>query len=151
MLMEVGLAIVALGVAFKLYQRPKNFPPGNCLPVASQFCIDTIFFFSNVGPRGLPLVGYVPFVTYHDPKYPFKAMMKLADTYGPVVGFYLGPSQPFISVCGYEAVKEILHNDNFNGRPEFKVPCVTDGIMRSNWGRVQHFFTVYVFHFLLGF
>ena len=29
-------------------------------------------FFS--GPRGLPLVGYVPFLNEHDPVYPFKGM-----------------------------------------------------------------------------
>jgi methyl farnesoate epoxidase/farnesoate epoxidase len=47
----------------------------------------------------------------------FKAMQKLAKTYGPVTGFYLGPTQPFISVVGPEAVKEALHNNDLNGRP----------------------------------
>ena len=63
------------------------------------------------------MLGYIPFIKKHDPVYPFKAMIKLADIYGPVVGFYMGPTQPFISVCGYEAVKEALHNDDLNGRP----------------------------------
>jgi hypothetical protein len=44
-------------------------------------------------------------------------MQKLAKIHGPVTGFYLGPIQPFISVCGYEAVKEALHNEDLNGRP----------------------------------
>ena len=44
-------------------------------------------------------------------------MQKLAETYGPVVGFFLGPNQPIISICGAKAVKEALHNDGFIGRP----------------------------------
>lgn len=68
------------------------------------------------GPMGLPLVGYLPFVNKLDP-YVHKAMKKLAEIHGPVTGFYLGPFQPFISVCGYEAVKEALHNEDLNGRP----------------------------------
>jgi len=44
-------------------------------------------------------------------------MIKLSEIYGPVVGFYMGPTQPLISVCGYEAVKEALHNDDLSGRP----------------------------------
>jgi hypothetical protein len=45
----------------------------------------------------------------------FKAMQKLAKTYGPVTGFYLGPTQPMISVVGTEAVKEALQNNDLNG------------------------------------
>ncbi len=44
--------------------------------------------------------------------------MKLAEIYGPVVGFYLGPKQPVISICGHEAVREALLNEDLNGRPE---------------------------------
>jgi len=62
-------------------------------------------------------------------------MMKLSSIYdSSVVGFYLGPSQPFISICGYEAVKEALHNDDFNGRPTFKTRMITDGTLRSGLG-----------------
>lgn len=48
-------------------------------------------------------------------------MKKLAKTYGPVAGFYVGPNQPFISVVGPQAVKEALHNDDLNGRPSNSV------------------------------
>ena len=44
-------------------------------------------------------------------------MHKLALIYGPVVGFYVGPRRPFVSVCGYEAIKEALHNQDLDGRP----------------------------------
>ena len=63
------------------------------------------------------MLGYIPFIKKHDPVYPFKAMIKLSEIYGPVVGFYMGPTQPFISVCGYKAAKEALHNDDIIGRP----------------------------------
>lgn len=45
-------------------------------------------------------------------------LQKLAKTYGPVTGFYVGPTQSLISVAGQKAVKEALHNDDLNGRPD---------------------------------
>lgn len=65
----------------------------------------------------MPLFGYIPFLSKLDPKYPHLGLKRLGERYGPVTGFYLGPSQPFISVCGYEAVKEALYNDDLIGRP----------------------------------
>lgn len=47
----------------------------------------------------------------------FKTMQKLAKTYGSVTGFYLGPTQPFISVVGAQAVREALQNNDLSGRP----------------------------------
>ena len=44
-------------------------------------------------------------------------MQKLSSFYGPVVGFYLGPAQYFVSVCGFEAVRDALYNDDLIGRP----------------------------------
>jgi len=62
-------------------------------------------------------------------------MMRLSSIYdSSVVGFYLGPSQPFISICGYEAVKEALHNDDFNGRPALKIRLITDGKVHTGLG-----------------
>jgi hypothetical protein len=64
----------------------------------------------------MPLLGYAPFL--RKKKEPLvKTMQKLAKIYGPVTGFYLGPTQPFISVFGPEAVKEALQNNDLNGRP----------------------------------
>lgn len=70
----------------------------------------------HIGPKGLPLVGYAPFIRRYDPRYLYKSLVKLSDIYGPVVGFFVGPSQPFITVCGYEAVKEAQLNEDLNGR-----------------------------------
>lgn len=63
------------------------------------------------------MLGYIPFLGKHDPDFPHKAMKKLADLYGSVTGFYLGPVQANISVCGYAAVKEALVNKDLDGRP----------------------------------
>ena len=72
-----------------------------------------------IGPRGVPILGYLPFLSNGEPVY--RTMKKLAKTYGPVSGFYVGPNQPFISVVGPQAVKEALHNDDLNGRPSNSV------------------------------
>lgn len=64
-------------------------------------------------------MGYLPFLSNGEPVY--RTMLKLAKTYGPVSGFYVGPNQPFISVVGPQAVKEALHNDDLNGRPSNSV------------------------------
>lgn len=69
----------------------------------------------NAGPRGVPLLGFAPFLPKNEPF--FRAMQKLAKIYGPVSGFYLGPALPFISVDGKKAVKEALNNNDLNGRP----------------------------------
>ena len=45
-------------------------------------------------------------------------MKKLSQIYGPVTAYYAGPSQLFISVCGYEAVREALNNPDLDGRPD---------------------------------
>jgi len=62
-------------------------------------------------------VGAIRAVTKADPVYPFRAMINMSKIYGPVVGFYLGPRQAFVSVCGYEATKEALLNEDLNARP----------------------------------
>ena len=66
----------------------------------------------------MPLVGYIPFMNSYDPEYPFKGLMKMAEEYGPVAAFYMGPSKVFISVCGFEAVQEALRNPDLDGRYE---------------------------------
>ena len=44
-------------------------------------------------------------------------MMKLAEKYGPVTAFYLGPSQAVVSVCGFDAVREALRNPDVVRKP----------------------------------
>ncbi|EFX83962.1 hypothetical protein DAPPUDRAFT_47355 [Daphnia pulex] len=98
MLFEAVSLTVLVFLIIKASQRPRNFPPG---------------------PKGIPFFGYLPFLSNGEPVY--RTMKKLAKTYGPVAGFYVGPNQPFISVVGPQAVKEALHNDDLNGRPSNSV------------------------------
>ena len=42
----------------------------------------------------------------------------MAEKYGPVMAFYLGPSKVFVSVCGFDAVQEALRNPDLDGRYE---------------------------------
>ena len=53
------------------YQRPKNFPPG---------------------PRGLPFVGYLPFLS----KRIERGVFKLSKKYGPVMSVRMGPKDMVI-------------------------------------------------------
>ncbi|XP_046656380.1 methyl farnesoate epoxidase-like [Daphnia pulicaria] len=99
MISEIVLTILLIGLIIKAVKRPHNFPPG---------------------PRGLPLVGYLPFLSSWDPQYPHRALQKMSKVYGPVTGFYLGPST-MISVCSHEAVKEVMLNENLNGRPHSSI------------------------------
>ena len=68
------------------------------------------------GPRGLPLVGYLPFFG-KDPPVTF---MELRKTYGDVISIRMG-SWPTIVINGREAIREALvtKGDDFSGRPAF--------------------------------
>lgn len=84
----------------------------------------------------MPLVGYLPFFSSWDPQYPHKAMKKMGEVFGPVVGTYVGPTQPIISVSGHEAIKEVMLNDDLSGRPELAI------MMARTFGeRLGNFFT----------
>lgn len=49
--------------------------------------------------------------------YFYQQISNLAEIYGPVMGFFLGPlSLPVIFVCGPEAVREALTNPDLDGR-----------------------------------
>ncbi|XP_065574487.1 methyl farnesoate epoxidase-like [Artemia franciscana] len=94
------LGAIGLGlIAIKLAWRPSKYPPG---------------------PRGLPFVGYAPFFTKMDPNYPYLAMTKLAEKYGPVIGVYLG-QDAHIFVASAEAAKETYFNEDLNGKPNHPV------------------------------
>jgi Cytochrome P450 len=127
-------AVVVIFILAKLSRRPPHFPPGKIdyvYTIFTLFCPQYLVtllvlkigskgntretFATLTGPRGAPLLGYAPFLPKKEPL--FKAMQKLAEEYGPVTGFYLGTTQPFISVVGTQAVKEALQNNDLNGRP----------------------------------
>ncbi|KAM9801027.1 cytochrome P450 2Y3 [Neosynchiropus ocellatus] len=69
------------------------------------------------GPAGLPLIGNL---LQLDKNAPFKSLVQLSKTYGPVVTMYLGP-QRVVFLMGYDTVKEALVDqaDDFSGRAPF--------------------------------
>ncbi|XP_075957137.1 cytochrome P450 2G1-like [Anarhichas minor] len=66
------------------------------------------------GPFALPLIGNLPQL---DKNVPFKSIVKLSETHGPVMTLYLG-WQRVVFLVGYDAVKEALVDqaDDFTGR-----------------------------------
>ncbi|GFU45719.1 cytochrome P450 2J6 [Nephila pilipes] len=73
-------------------QRGKNLPPG---------------------PRGLPVLGYLPFLGSEA----YRTLHNLTDKYGPIFSFYLG--RKLVVVLGnYDVVKEALSNNKIMDRPK---------------------------------
>jgi hypothetical protein len=98
--------------------------------------INIFDFYCLIGPRGMPFLGFAPFFPTNKPF--FSTLQKMAKKYGPVIGFYLGPTQPFISVDGKQAAKEALLNNDLNGRPSGTVIISRSfGEKRGNLIRTQ--------------
>nr|XP_046245805.1 cytochrome P450 2F5-like [Scatophagus argus] len=93
MLILVGLLVVLLWLRSLRSSRRFRLPPG---------------------PSGLPLIGNL---LQLDKRAPFKTLLKLSESYGPVLTVYLGPQRTVVLV-GYDAVKEALVDqaDDFTGR-----------------------------------
>ncbi|ESO82456.1 hypothetical protein LOTGIDRAFT_54271, partial [Lottia gigantea] len=68
------------------------------------------------GPRGVPLLGYLPF--FGDS--PHLTFMKLREKYGNIFSIQMG-SLPAVVIHGKDLIKEALVNrgDDFSGRPQF--------------------------------
>ncbi|CAL1262529.1 unnamed protein product [Larinioides sclopetarius] len=64
------------------------------------------------GPYGLPLVGYIPFMSSK----PYLDLQELAKTYGSVFSLHLG-SQHCIILDDYQSTKDAFAQDAFLGRP----------------------------------
>lgn len=91
---HISIAIFTLLLSFILYNRsrPKyKLPPG---------------------PRGLPFVGYLPFLG----KKPFKTFQELRRTYGDVFSIRIG-NKTNVVLNSFSAVQEAFKNDSFLGRP----------------------------------
>lgn len=99
----VALFVFIFALSMKLYQHlvggAHNIPPG---------------------PRGFPLVGYVPQLlkSIKDGSHPYNLYMELGEKYGPVFTVWLGPL-PGIIVNGYDAVHEMFvkRDQDFMDRP----------------------------------
>ncbi|XP_067150960.1 cytochrome P450 2K6-like [Apteryx mantelli] len=95
------------------------------------------------GPRPLPIIGNLHIL---DLKRPYRTMLELSKTYGPVFSIQMGQNK-MVVLSGYETVKEALVNqaDAFAGRPE--IPLIEEaakglGIVFSrgeNWKVMRRF------------
>uniref|UniRef100_H2YMP1 Cytochrome P450 2U1 n=1 Tax=Ciona savignyi TaxID=51511 RepID=H2YMP1_CIOSA len=93
---NVSTAFVFLSVFLALYywyRRPKNYPPG---------------------PRGIPLLGFLPFLG----NYPERTMYKWSKKYGPVMSVRMG-RQDWVILGDHETIRQGLVNqgNSFSGRP----------------------------------
>ena len=67
---------------YSWYRRPKRFPPG---------------------PRGVPLLGVIPFVG----KYPEKVIKQWSRKYGPIMSVRFGP-QDMIVLNDFESIQKVI-------------------------------------------
>ncbi|GBN74188.1 Cytochrome P450 18a1 [Araneus ventricosus] len=83
-----------------------------------SLCVLLFFLFSGKkgktppGPYGLPLVGYIPFMSSK----PYVDLQELGKTYGGVFSLQLG-SQYCIILDDYQSTKDAFAQDAFLGRP----------------------------------
>lgn len=70
------------------------------------------------GPNWLPVLGSMLEVRKLRQKtgYLYKAIAALSDVYGPVVGVRVGKDMQVVC-CRYDAIKEMLTKEEFDGRP----------------------------------
>ncbi|XP_054724534.1 cytochrome P450 18a1-like [Uloborus diversus] len=78
------------------------------------------------GPAGLPIVGYLPFLTSK----PYKKFAKLAKRYGPVYKVRLGGIDVVI-LTDYNSIKEAFASDAFMGRPTDSPFEFSEGSIRT--------------------
>lgn len=95
------LALICFLTYLVLRRRRSNLPPG---------------------PRGLPIVGYLPFLGNE----PHLKLHKLSKQYGDIFGLYLGTTYVVV-VADYAAAKELLSKSSTADRPERLFQFLPDG------------------------
>jgi len=75
--------------------------------------------FKLLGPKWLPVLGSALTVNSlrKQTGYLYRATICLAESYGPIVGLKVGKDRQVVC-CGYNAIKEMLTKEEFDGRPQ---------------------------------
>jgi len=73
----------------------------------------------DLGPKWLPILGSALTVNSlrKQTGYLYRATICLAESYGPIVGLKVGKDRQVVC-CGYNAIKEMLTKEEFDGRPQ---------------------------------
>jgi len=73
----------------------------------------------DLGPKWLPVLGSALTVNSlrKQTGYLYRATICLAESYGPIVGLKVGKDRQVVC-CGYNAIKEMLTKEEFDGRPQ---------------------------------
>ncbi|KAI1291007.1 Cytochrome P450 2D14 [Halotydeus destructor] len=95
------------------------------------------------GPYGLPIIGYVPFLTQQ----PCRKFLGLSKTYGPVYSLSIWGRTYFV-LNGFKSVKEALTSGDINGSPhEFTFVnkcmrnCSISALSGTKWRAHRKFIT----------
>lgn len=97
-LVLVLFSVVVALLSYLDMKKPKNYPPG---------------------PKWLPVLGSALTVNSlrKQTGYLYRATICLAESYGPIVGLKVGKDRQVVC-CGYNAIKEMLTKEEFDGRPQ---------------------------------
>lgn len=103
------------------YEKTKKLPTRYFPSFGVHVCI-SIFLNNTIlvlGPTWLPILGSALTIRSirRQTGYLYRTTIYLAELYGPIVGLKVGKDRQVVC-CGYNAVKEMLTKEEFDGRPQ---------------------------------
>lgn len=103
------------------HEKAEELPSRYLRTLLGSFRVFTLVCACNVlsGPKWLPVLGSALTVNSlrKQTGYLYRATICLAESYGPIVGLKVGKDRQVVC-CGYNAIKEMLTKEEFDGRPQ---------------------------------
>lgn len=136
---SVVLMLVCIGVfLFRCYkymfERPKNFPPGEIFVVVDFWGLSFEFQTLAAGPPKIPIFGTYLFMLSVNYKHLHRATETLGRWYNTtVLGLHTG-SGPCVTVHDLDTSKEALSNPDLDGRPYLPLATLRDPLFKI-WGK----------------